>query len=420
MKLEKFKLSFKLGEDYFLYNCVKAQSKNIFLKNQNIVNIQINNNKLIVNIDFFLVENIFYWFESETEEYFLCNYSCLEWETSSEYQSTFQKVGFYPLSLSPYHEKRVLLSFLNYEFGKELIVSSSLKSILFNNGTLNTILSAFQKEIYFFCDNLLDENLVLPLSGGIDSRLLLDFFKDFENLYSYTHGEPDSGDVLIVKKILKKNPIKNHKFFNIERLTSDQVFRNLNSIDFFLPLERVMYPIPSDVYPEFQFTILSGLYGDVVFSNKTKKVNFSYYLNSNLEGVNFDYIDSQIIKCYSEFLISEKLALILLRCQKLTKQSLNMTQIQNDCFIPFLKNSVLSEVENCSEKFLYKKIIKKIMSKNLKFILHQTTLSHFTMPEFIRIFEKVFFKFIYKKYSKPYFSNELVSRYNVDNFKNQR
>jgi hypothetical protein len=421
MKLERFRISFESGNDHFYYNCIKMLTIEICLKNQNILKVRIENGLLICDVDFFIVENIFYWFDSETNQYFLTNYSDENWKISIGNQSEFKRNGFYPLSKTTYHEQRVLLSFLRYEFGRDVTINSLLFSILGKRGNLNSIISSFQCEIYFFCEKLSTEKLILPLSGGIDSRLLLDFFKDYEFLYSYTHGEVDSGDVLIVKRILEKVPIANHKFFDISKLSSDQIFRNIKNIDFFLPLERVLYPIPEDIFPDINFLILSGLYGDVIFSDKTRKVNFSNYLYSSLNDISFDSIDNQVINCYSESLISEKLALLLLRCQKLTKQSLNIDILENDCFIPFLKNSVLAEVEDCSEKFLYKRIIKNIMSRELRLILHQTTLSHFTMPEFVRFLEKVFHKLLYKKYSKPYFSKELVVRFDkelLQKFKN--
>jgi hypothetical protein len=410
MKLEKFRISFIYGSDFFLFNYDRVKFIDIRLKNQNVLKIKLENSLLICDIDFFIVENIFYWFDDINNEYVITN--CSEnWEISLDNKLEFNRIGFYLLSKTQYNQKRVLLSYLKYEFGPKIAVKSLLSSILGKKSNLNSVLSSFQCEIYFFREKLLNENLILPLSGGIDSRLLLDLFKDYKFLFSYTHGEIDSGDVLIVKEILNKFPMENHKIFDVSKLTTDQISRNLSNINNFLSIERVLYPIPEDVFPGINFTILSGLYGDVIFSDKSRKVIFSEYLYSCYSNISLDYVDSQIISSYSENFISEKLALVLLRCQKLTKQSLNMSEMENDCFIPFLKNSVLAEVENCNEKFLYKRIIKQLMSRNLRLILHQTTLSHFTFPESIRLLEKVFYKLIYKRYSKPYFSKELVIKF---------
>jgi hypothetical protein len=368
-----------------------------------------------MDLDFFLVENIYYWFDETKSTYFITNNKQEDWLASenSSHQS-FKKNGFYHLSTSPFSGIRVLLSFLKYSFGKKVVVNSLLERILDAKGDLNEIVSSFQKEIYFFRQNVEDKYL-LPLSGGMDSRLIFEYFFDTPNLLTYTHGESDSGDVKIVKEILEKYPVQNHKYVDISEDGAINLSTNFSKCDYFLPPERLMYPLLEDVYPGEHFVVLSGLYGEHVFSDQNKKVRFSIFIKENLIDYNLDEIDRQIVNSYSEQLISEKLAFILLRCQKLTKQSLNMTDF--DCFIPFLKNSVLSSVENYSRNGLYRQLIKRMMRKQLRVILHQTSLSHFTYPKWYRILEKIYFKFLCTKYHKPYFSIELTKKLTNNQFK---
>ena len=410
MGLERFKLTYAIQSDTFIYNGKPESFKTIQLKNQNKLSFSCEGNKLSFEVDFFLVENLFYWFDENEKIYIISNYSEDYWESSQSNLEEFKKNGFYPLSKSRYEGKRVLLSFLHYEFSTTIQVGSLLGAILGTSGSVTSISEAFSKEINDFQKNYDKANLVLPLSGGIDSRLLFQCFWNSPNLFSYTHGESDSGDVLIADLILSKYPVNYHAKFDISNLSSADIMGNLKGCDYFLPIERVLYPIPDSLFDLKEFTIISGLYGDVVFSDQNEKVSFNKYISESLIDITFDNIDYQIIKAYSEINISEKLALVLLRCQKLTKQSLNMSAEQNDSFIPFLKNSVLAQVENCDEKYLYKKIIKSSLSKDLRLILHQTTLSTFTYPEIIRFCQKVFYKLIYTKYSKPYFTKALLNR----------
>jgi len=409
MGLEKFKLTYIVGSNTFTYNGEIESVKTIQLKNQNKLSFSCEGNKLSFHIDFFLVENLFYWFDIYDNKYIISNYSEDDWETSLSNLEEFEKNGYYPLSKTSYEGKRVLLSFLHYQFSSIIQVESSLGLILGSKGSLSSILDSFLKEINDFKNNCDKNKLVLPLSGGIDSRLLFQYFWNSPNLFSYTHGESDSGDVIISDFILSKYPVNYHAKFDISNLSIADIKNNLKACDYFLPIERALYPIPDNLFELEEFTIISGLYGDIIFSDKNDKVFFNNLISQSLIDVTFDDIDNQIIKSYSEINISEKLALVLLRCQKMTKQSLNMSAEQNDSFIPFLKNSVLSQVENCDEKYLYKKIIKSTLSKDLRSILHQTTLSTFTYPEIIRFCQKVFYKLIYKKYSKPYFTKSLVN-----------
>ena len=407
MRLEKFTISYQIGSDGFHYNDKYYRSTRLTLKNQNTCEVFVNEFGINFNIDFFLVENIYYWFSEELNIYYFSNHRMQFWEFDEKSKQQFEVNGFYYLSTTPFKGVRVLLSFLKYSFGSDVKINSLLDKISLVKGTFKDIINSFQSEIYTFRDNIKSRYL-LPLSGGMDSRLIFEFFLDDPNLLTYTHGELDSGDVLIVKKILSKFSIINHRYINISENGALDLMTNASKCDFFLPPERTMYPLFDKVFPNESFVILSGLYGEHVFSDQNSRVLFSKFIKSTLKVYQFDKIDQDILDCYSQKEISEKLAFILLRCQKLTKQSLNMTDF--DCFIPFLKNSVLGSVENYTFNGLYPKLIKKMMRKKLRLVLHQTTLSHFTFPKWYRLLEKVFYKLIYTRYKKPYYSKELTKK----------
>jgi hypothetical protein len=405
MTLEKFIISYQIGSESFHFNDRLFNRMVLTLKNQNDCDIYVNEFGINFNVDFFLVENIFYWFDKDVNTYYFSNHRMETWVIDDNSKGYFDKNGFYYLSTSPFKGVRVLLSFLKYSFGSDVVICSLLEKITQTMGTFQNIVNCFQTEIYTFRDNIKSKYL-LPLSGGMDSRLILEFFLDDPNLLTYTHGEIESGDVRIVKEILNKFPLKNHRFIDISLKESLDLRTNASKCDFFLPPERLMYPLVENVYPDDTFIILSGLYGEHVFSDQNSRVLFSNFIKERLVVYEFDNIDQDILKCYSQNEISEKLAFILLRCQKLTKQSLNMTD--SDCFIPFLKNSVLASVENYDSNGLYPKLIKTMMRKKLRLVLHQTSLSHFTYPKWYRSLEKIFYKLVYTRYKKPYFSQELT------------
>lgn len=409
MKLEKFIISYQFGSNLFKYNDELYNHLQLRLKNQNICNIYINEEGLNIKIDFFLVENIYFWLDENINTYFFSNRRQDYWQKSENSSKIFfKKNGFYYLSTTPFDGIRVLLSFLKYTFGKKVVVNSLLENITQSRSNFDEIVNSFQTEIYVFRQSVKNKYL-LPISGGMDSRLIFEYFIDDPNLLLYTHGENECGDVRIVKDILTKYPVNNHKFIDISVNGMVDLTINSSKCDYFLPPERLMYPLFENVYPGEDFVVLSGLYGEHVFSDQNKKINFLDFIQDKLIDYNLDEIDLQIVQCYSEKLISEKLAFILLRCQKLTKQSLNMTDL--DCFIPFLKNSVLSSVENYSINGLYSDLVKRMMRKKLRSVLHQTSLSHFTYPKWYRFFEKVYYKFLNTKYKKPYYSNELTSKF---------
>ena len=405
--LEKFVISYQIGSAGFHYNDRYCNSIRLNLKNQNICEIHVNQFGINFIIDFFLVENIYYCFDEELNTYYFSNYRLQTWEFDDYSKDCFEKNGFYYLSTTPFKEVRVLLSFLKYSFGSDVKIYSLLEKITQVKGTFQDIVNCFQYEIYTFRDSIKSKYL-LPLSGGMDSRLIYEFFLDDPHLLTYTHGEMGSGDIRIVKEILRKFPVDNHKFFDISLKGALDLKTNASKCDFFLPPERTMYPLIENVYPNDTFVILSGLYGEHVFSDQNSRIWFSDFIKKNLSTYEFDKIDQDILDCYSQHEISEKLAFILLRCQKLTKQSLNMTDF--DCFIPFLKNSVLGSVENYDSNGLYPRLIKTIMRKKLRLVLHQTSLSHFTYPKWYRFLEKIFYKLIYSRYKKPYFSRELTKK----------
>lgn len=229
MVLEKFKLTYVIDSNTFNYNGKVESFITIQLKNQNKLSFVCKENKLTFDINFFLVENIFYWFDNLNNKYIISNYSEEDWAFSATSIDEFKRIGYYPLSKCKYEGKRVLLSFLNYEFASVIKVGSSLNCILGVKGSYQDVSKSFLSEIDNFKKKNTQKNLVLPLSGGIDSRLLFHFFWSSTNLFCYTHGESDSGDMIIAEQIISKYSVNNYVKFDISNLNLKQIQRNIKA-----------------------------------------------------------------------------------------------------------------------------------------------------------------------------------------------
>lgn len=403
---ESFIITYKPGESFLLFNGEKLKEISINLKNSNCLNFKVLDGFIEFVIDFFIVENIF--LEVTSENLFISNKPSENWEINLDCLSTY---GYYPLSMSAYKNINVLVSFLRYRYDGELIFKSAIPMPLRKTKTnRQNILEAFEFEISRFKSTHANRNTILPLSGGIDSRLILSHFMEEEKLNVYTFGEEKSGDILVVKQICRKYPHLKTKFFKLEDLNHSKIKENLKNINYMLPLERILYPSPDQLYNFDDAIILSGLYGDVIFSDKNKLEKFETYIQKVLPYEKITHIDQLIIKAYSEYPLPEKINLLLLRAQKLTKQSLNMTAF--DVFIPFLKNEVIRAVIGNSQRNLYPYIVKHSMQKSLRTILHQTSLSTYTYPKIIRVLQKIYHRLIRSNYCKPYFSTSSINRLN--------
>ncbi len=91
---------------------------------------------------------------------------------------------------------------------------------------------AIEKRLSAYSDT---EPILLPLSGGFDSRLILAFLMEMipvSRIIAYTYGEPGTYDYEIAKKIVKKFGIKHLKYpLNLDYFTLPELTQNCLDAD---------------------------------------------------------------------------------------------------------------------------------------------------------------------------------------------
>ena len=235
----------------------------------------------------------------------------------------------------------------------------------------------------------------------------------------YLIGVKNSGDVLVAKEVVDVLGIKDkHRTILLEDISYEEVLRNFYSADLFLPMQRILYPNLSDLYSKG--TVVSGLYGDVVFEDNPKNekfVSYNEYLKVNNIKVISD-VDFLVAKAYDALPNWEKLYRIILRSQKLTKQGVVMNNKNLKCFIPFLDKDLVSIACQIKEENVYSKLVKNIMKDELVKIIHQSSLSYFCHNKLVRKFERLYYKKINRKYCTPYFDMSYLESIGINSKEN--
>lgn len=387
-------------ENSILYNDLGKIEEDITIDIGNFqrASISVSKKELQVRIPAFTLVNIYYcreksWVTITTDLQRLVNKDLRT--PDSEY---------IPLSSTPYDGVEIFCSFLRYIFYKDTIELSPI-DIMSENGGLH---SNFLNECGRLSNLMLGKQTVIPLSGGMDSRVLAFLFRN-NTPVSYTHGERNCGDIILARKVARYLELENLEF-NIENLSHEDLNMNITLSDNFLSGERLLY-MPSDEFCEKEHFVLSGLYGDVVFG-KAKLIDFTNYAENELKRYSLTKIDKRILECYSTFITLDTHAKLLLRCQKLTRMSLVMNS-RGYPIAPWVTNEVISALSSRNINDTYENFVKLTLPRNLRTIIHQSSQSVFTHPKFVRFVTKVVFRVFKFPIAKPYFSNKTLKRLNL-------
>ena len=402
-------------------NCVRTLDDNLSAahdeysyetRSGEILEFKCDGQQLFVKVPFFLCETFFYKFENKkfliTNK--LVNFKNLEIDPVAV--SIMSEIGYLPLSRSMFKGVEVLCSFCTYR------VSNSVDSIDGNfpvspellgrrSFDISDVYKRFKKRLESDLERFRQYDNLLLLSGGIDSRLLLDTLIkcSSKTINVQTHGMPGTGDVIQAHKIVKLDSIKdrvNFNWSNLQNFNSNDLSSNYVSTFGFLPSTRLLY-FPSD--RAFKSCVLfSGLYGDVIFAdNKRTSSSFSSYCTI-LNSTFLNNTDRLLIAAYDQLPNFEKLNQVLLRCQKLTRFSFEIDKTSK-ISIPFLDNDVIYLASVGPQKNLYSRLVKLFMEEKLSTIFHQSSCSVFTHPMPLRIITKIYNRFFRTKLSRPYFYN---------------
>ena len=363
------------------------------------------------HVPFFLVDNIFY-FRKDNSIFFGRHLD--QFRSHAEPDQTANEMlrehGFLPHARTQLTGVSIVCSYLTYRVnskGLEIMPcfphygTSDEYSV---DDLMDVFRAAFLKQI----ERVNRTSWVLPLSGGMDSRLLLSIaleHKDID-LKLFTVGTHRSGDVKVAKSIASSLGLSGkHHILHLEDVTRCDVLQNYSACDYLLPLDRILIkPLGCFFEPS---AVLSGLYGDVIFAdNIQEKKSYSNYYQS--EGFKvFDSQDQKIVQAYDDLPNLPKLQRIALRCQKLTRQSFPISP-DFDFVTPFVDPQVVIAASNISSPRIYQNIVSRHMNPKLRPFIHQSTLSYFTHPNWLRTAERKFFKLLGHPVRLPYFDNRYL------------
>jgi hypothetical protein len=373
----------------------------------------IRNGQLELAVPFLVTRNIFYRRIGDCY-YISTNISEIldDSKISESDRLFFKQHGFFPLDATGYQNIGIVCSYLKYRFSSELQVELDLNVRNNNQTSIEGIGKYIELSVKSQIESFRKQSdlpVIVPLSGGMDSRLLLWIANKYDdNIIAVTHGENGSGDVVISKRVVKKLfPKIQHRIFALEDLPKKYLLENLESCDQLLPIERVLYPRIGEDYGNS--LILSGLYGDVILADtEIENQTFSEYINS--EGVHCNSaVSLKIAHEYDKIQPNQKLNRVLLRCQKLTRLGLNTIKAEKVA-CPFVELNLILMASKNTEKNLYRQVVNSLGASEIFTIIHQTTSSYFHHPQVVRLMQKAILKLIRHPYTKPYYTAATIQR----------
>lgn len=365
---------------------------------------------------FFLLDNIFY-IQVGSKVYFgryLDQFKNLS-EPDVEANALLRQHGFIPHARTQLKGVEIVCSYLEYNLGADGIKltpcfpwqpCAQKYSI---DDLMDVFRDAFRKQL----DRVNSESWVLPLSGGMDSRMLLSLaleYKDID-LSLFTVGTHRSGDVKVATAISQSLGLaEKHTVLYLEDITRSDLVSNYRACDYLLPLDRILTkPFGNFFKPS---VVLSGLYGDVIFEdNAPNTTSYSDYFES--EGfMKFDSFDNQMIQAYDGLPEIPKLQRMALRCQKLTRQSFPISP-EFEFVTPFVDPHVLLVASNIQTPRIYQNLVARHMRPELRQFIHQSSMSYFTHPNWLRFVERKFFNLTRHPARVPYFDSSYLQSIGV-------
>ncbi len=325
-----------------------------------------------------------------------------------------ERKEFLPHSLTAFEEVYIFNSFLHYTLVENRFsITLSPKALLYEDLYQISNVNDLKRKFLESFSNLLqtfpeEQKFILPLSGGMDSRLLLNLFlteRKAKFLKLFTVGIENSGDIQIAKKVIKNLDLNStHEVKYISQFTREELLQNYRKVSCLVPLDRLLHP---DYTKDEGSVVISGIYGDVIFADSIENECLNYRdFCKNYNIYPYDEEDEKIMQAYSKFRPNYKLFRTLLRCQKLTKQSLIALQYPNRVLTPFLDNEIVFGVRTLKEKNIYPRFVKLVLSSKQQSIIHQSSLSTFTLPLSIRLIQRQLYKLIYPEIRTPYFNEK--------------
>lgn len=278
--------------------------------------------------------------------------------------SVFEQTMFRDVKFMRYFSKLIISDEIEIEHKKDPVLDDSfLKQTSTEDDVINLIqeyMSDIETEIV--------GDIVLPTSGGYDSRILNYFIKDKKRIRSFTYGvsndQSKSSEVVHAKKI---SEIYNTKWEQIELKEYHKYMDEWTGIYGFSTHLHGMYHIEfykniSEKYDFSNFSFLSGIFGDIWAGSVEYKnieryqdiinLGYTHGMNLDLEYLNSDNgskLKQDYYKKNGEYLKNNKIKSIFTIRMKLILISY-LTQIPEyfgmPVWTPFLNFDIVKAILN--------------------------------------------------------------------------
>lgn len=207
--------------------------------------------------------------------------------------SVFEQTMFKDVKFMRYYSRLILSENIEIEYKKDPVLE---KSFLESSSSEDEAINLMQKYISDI-ESKIDGDIVLPTSGGYDSRILNYFIKDKRRIRSFTYGiskdQSQSDEVIHAKKI---SEIYDTKWEQIELKEFHKYMDEWNDVYGFSTHLHGMYHIEfyTKIIQKYKFdnpTFLSGIFGDIWAGSVNYEDINSYQNIINLgytHGMNLD------------------------------------------------------------------------------------------------------------------------------------
>ena len=281
--------------------------------------------------------------------------------------SVFEKTMFRDIQFMRYFSKLIIADSIVVEYKPDPVLD---KSFLENNSSEYGAIHLMQEYISDIESNI-NGDIVLPTSGGYDSRILNYFIKDKKRIRSFTYGiskdQSKSDEVIHAKKI---SEIYHTKWEQIELREFHKYIDDWTDVYGFSTHLHGMYHIEfykniSIIYDFSSSSFLSGIFGDI-WAGSVKYQDLKIYQDViNLgytHGLNLDlkYLDLKIdenlkhnyFKTNCKYFISDKIKSVFTVRMKLMLISY-LTQIPEyfgmPVWTPFLNFEIVKSTLNIED-----------------------------------------------------------------------
>jgi len=282
--------------------------------------------------------------------------------------SVFEQTMFEDVKFMRYYSKIILLNDVKIEYKKDPVLD---KSFLEKTSSEDEVIGLMQEYISDI-ESKIDGEIVLPTSGGYDSRILNYFVKDKKRIRAFTYGlskdQSQSIEVVHAKKI---SDIYSTKWDQIDLKEYHDYINKWVEVYGFSSHLHGMYHIEfySKILKKNEFcntSFLSGIFGDIwagsinyeniVNYQDVKNLGYSHGINLELKYLkknSKDKLKQQYFEEHKQHLESDKIKAIFTIRMKLMLISY-LTQIPEyfgmPVWTPFLNFDIVKSILNISDE----------------------------------------------------------------------